>query len=297
LVARTEFERLFAMVFLLSGLAAIFLGVGWVVQQRVATHSKSGGLLSWTVLMELISSGMWWLGIVAMTVGQTLSSVALQFGPVSSVEPVLVASLLVAFIISAVSGDRSPRWQEMAGPVILIVALVVFLTVADPRQATQPDPSWQGILIATAAAGVFAAAVAGSGKLLANRTAPVVECTLLAVGAGVMYGLQDAVTRGAIVFSHHHRVITLVHTMWPWVLLGSATAGVLLTQASFRAGRLDWALPPTAASQPIAGIVIGIALLGDHLAATGFALAFESLCVVAMLGGVLLIGRAPTFET
>ena len=107
-----------------------------------------------------------------------------------------------------------------------------------------------------------------------------------------MYGLQDAATRGAIVFTHHHSLITLIHTMWPWVLLGSATAGVLLTQASFRAGRLDWALPPTAAAQPIAGIVIGIALLRDHLAATGFALAFESLCVVAMLGGVLLIGKS-----
>lgn len=58
-----------------------------------------------------------------------------------------------------------------------------------------------------------------------------------------MYGLQDAVTRGAIVFTHHHRLIAFVTTMWPWVLLGSATAGVLLTQASFRAERLEWALP------------------------------------------------------
>jgi drug/metabolite transporter (DMT)-like permease len=297
LVPRTEPERLFAMVFVLSGVSAIFLGVGWVVQQRVATHSKSAGLLSWEVLIELVSSGVWWLGIVAMTIGQTLSSVALQFGPVSSVEPVLVASLLVAFAISAASGDHHPRWQEMAGPAILIVALVVFLAVSNPRQATQPDPSWRAILIATAAAGVFAGLVAGSGKLLASRTAPVVECTLLAVGAGVMYGLQDAVTRGAIVFTHHHRLITLIHSMWPWVLLASATAGVLLTQASFRAGRLDWALPPTAAAQPIAGIVIGVALLRDHLAASGLALAFESLCVIAMLGGVLLIGKSPAFET
>ncbi len=83
--------------------------------------------------------------------------------------------------------------------------------------------------------------------------------------------------------------------MWPWVLLASATAGVLLTQASFRAGRLDWALPPTAAAQPIAGIVIGVVLLGDHLAATGLALAFESLSLVAMLGGVLLIGQSRAF--
>jgi len=281
------------MVFVLSCAAAIFLGVGWVVQQRVATQSKSAGLLSREVLLGLITSGLWWLGIAAMTIGQTLSSVALQFGPVSTVEPVLVASLLVAFGISAASGDQRPRWQEMAGPAVLIVALVVFLTVGSPRQAKQPDPSWQAILIATAAAAVLALLVAGSGKFLAS--APVLECTLLAVGAGIMYGLQDAATRGAIVFTHHHKVIAVIPTMWPWVLLASATAGVLLTQASFRAGRLDWALPPTAAAQPIAGIVIGVVLLGDHLAATGLALAFESLSLVAMLGGVLLIGQSRAF--
>jgi drug/metabolite transporter (DMT)-like permease len=131
-------ERLSAMVFVLSGAAALFLGVGWVVQQRVATHSKSGGLLSWTVLMELVTSGLWWLGIVGMTVGQTSSSVALQFGPVSTVEPVLVASLLVAFVISAVSSDHNPRWQEMAGPTILIAALVVFSRSRARGKASSP---------------------------------------------------------------------------------------------------------------------------------------------------------------
>jgi hypothetical protein len=113
----------------------------------------------------------------------------------------------------------------------------------------------------------------------------------------VMYGLQDAVTRGLIVFIKHHSLLALVPSMWPWVLLASATAGVLLTQAAFRAERLDWALPPTAAAQPIAGIVIGVALLRDHLSASGTALAFEALCLIAMLGGVLLIGQSPSFES
>jgi drug/metabolite transporter (DMT)-like permease len=285
------------MVFAISAVAAVFLGVGWVVQQRVAINSDSEGLLSWTVLIELISSGLWWLGIVAMTVGQTLSSVALQFGPVSSMEPVLVASLLVAFVISARSAHQRPHWQELAGPAILIVALVVFLAVSNPQETKQADPHWHAILYATIAAGAVAAVVAGSGKLLANRTAPVVECVLLSVGAGVMYGLQDAVTRGLIVFIKHHSLLALVPSMWPWVLLASATAGVLLTQAAFRAERLDWALPPTAAAQPIAGIVIGVALLRDHLSASGTALAFEALCLIAMLGGVLLIGQSPSFES
>jgi hypothetical protein len=125
----------------------------------------------------------------------------------------------------------------------------------------------------------------------------VVECTLLAAAAGVMYGLQDAATRGAIVFTDHHHLIAIIATMWPWVLLAAATAGVLLTQAAFRAERLDWALPPTAAAQPIAGIIVGVALLRDRLSAAGWALALEALCLIAMLGAVLLIGRSPVLET
>jgi drug/metabolite transporter (DMT)-like permease len=284
------------MVFLISTFAALFLGVGWVVQQRVAIQSDSDGLLSWSVLVGLATSGLWWLGIVAMTVGQTLSSVALQFGPVSSIEPVLVASLLVAFVVSAALAHERPRWQELTGPIILIIALIVFLAVAHPQASKDTDPGWPPILVATVATGAAAAVFAAAGKAVAQRAHPVVECTLLAVAAGLMYGLQDAATRGAIVFTNHHSLLALLSTMWPWVLLAAATAGVLLTQGSFRAERLDWALPPTVAAQPIAGIVVGVVVLRDRLSASGLALAFEALCFLAMLAGVLLIGRTPAFE-
>ncbi len=292
-------DRLVDVDYLISAAAAIFLGVGWVVQQRVATksNSDSGGVMLVKVLLELAGSGLWWLGIVAMTVGQTLSSWALQYGPVSSIEPVLVGSLLVALVVSAVSAHQRPQWQELVGPVILIIALVLFLAVSHPAASKRPDPAWLAITVATIATGLVAAALAGGGKLLASRAGQVTECILLAAAAGVMYGLQDAATRGAIVFTDHHPLIKLIATLWPWVLLAAATAGVLLTQAAFRAERLDWALPPTAAAQPIAGIIVGVALLGDHLSAAGWALALEALCLVAMLGAVILIGRSPVLET
>jgi drug/metabolite transporter (DMT)-like permease len=277
--------------------AALFLGVGWVIQQRVATDSDSAGVMSIKVLIALISSGLWWLGIAAMTVGQSLSSWALQFGPVSSIEPVLVASLLVALVVSAILAQQRPQWQELVGPLILILALVLFLVISRPRAADRPDPAWVAVTIATIATGVAAAALAISGRLLSGRAGQVVECALLAAAAGVMYGLQDAATRGAIVFTNHHRLTAVVATTWPWVLLAAATVGVLLTQAAFRADRLDWALPPTVAAQPIAGIVIGVALLGDRLDVAGWALALEVLCLAAMLAAVLLIGRARTLET
>jgi len=292
------------MVYALSAAAAVFLGVGWVVQQRVALASgstRSEGLLSWSVLMSLISSRSWWAGIAAMTAGQSLSAWALQFGPVSSVAPVLVGFLLVAFLVSAAWTRERPRWQEMVGPAILIISLTVFLAVSDPRANRHADPGWPAITTATAAAVALACVVIVAAKvsrgLVRKQRAIAVESAALAAAAGVMYALQDVATRGAIVATHHHNFAgLLLLTMWPWVLLGAATAGVLLSQAAFRADRLDYALPPTAAAQPIAGVILGVTLLADDLSDTGVSLAAEALCLLGMLGAVVLIGRAPSLS-
>jgi hypothetical protein len=142
-------------------------------------------------------------------------------------------------------------------------------------------------------------AVLGLGLLLAGKTLGrrtlAVECVLAAAAAGAIYGLQDAATRGAIVSISHTRLAGLLATSWRYVVLAAATAGVLLSQGAFRAGRLDFALPPTAAAQAIGGIVLGVALLGDRLSATGTGLATEVISLLALVAGAVLITRAPSF--
>lgn len=284
------------MVFVLSVAGAVFLGVGWVLQQRVAVRSGNGGLMSWKVLLDLVRSGRWWLGIAGMTIGQTLAAWALQLGAVSAVEPVLAGFLLVAFTVAGGFNHRPPTWEEIVGPIILCAALAVFLGVADPRpdSAVQPG-SWATTVTALAAAGV-AALLALAGRTVGVRIAPLVESALFGAAAGLMYGLQDAGTRGAIVGTSDHSVLALAKTPWPWVVLGAATAGVLLSQAAFRADRLDYALPPTAAAQPVTGVVIGVTLLGDRLSGSSGDLAVEAVCLLAMLVGMVLIGLSPGFE-
>jgi drug/metabolite transporter (DMT)-like permease len=284
------------MVYLIGLAAALFLGAGWVAQQRIATRSTSSGLISVKVLVELATSRLWWGGIAAMSIGQTLSAFALQFGPVSAVEPVLVVSLLVALVISAALRRRHPGWLELAGPIVLSVSLVVFLAVSDPQANRDSNPGFNSILASTIVAASVASGLAIAGIATHGRAAQIVESALLASGAGVMYGLQDVATRGVIVVLQHHSLFYLIFTMWPWVTLGAATFGVILSQAAFRAERLDYALPPTVIAQALAGIGLGIALLGDRLTASGTALAFEALCLAGMIAGVALVGLSPALE-
>jgi drug/metabolite transporter (DMT)-like permease len=85
--------------------------------------------------------------------------------------------------------------------------------------------------------------------------------------------------------------------MWPYLLVGSATAAVLLTQRVFRSARLDYALAPMAASQPVLGVILGVLLLGDRLTMTKTALAVEATCLAILIASSAVLARSPALRT
>ena len=282
------------MVFVLSVGAAGLLGLGWVLQQRVAVRSSSSQLLSWSLVGELIRAWTWWGGIAAMGAGQSLSAWALQLGPLTVVEPLLASSLLFAFVISAIQARQRVRWQELVGGLALSGSLAAFLEVAQPISTKSTLPERSAVLIAAVAIAVVAGALALTGRMLGSLAA---ECVLLAAAAGALYGLQDAATRAAIVAVRHHRLTDLLTMPWPYLVLSAATAGVLFSQSAFRAGRLDYALPPTAAAQALCGVALGVGVLGDRIAVSAPRGAAELLSLLALLGGTILIARSPALRT
>ena len=80
---------------------------------------------------------------------------------------------------------------------------------------------------------------------------------------------------------------------WLYVVVTSAVIGLLLSQSAFKLARLDWSLPPIAAAEPLAGVLLGVTVLGDTVSVSVPGLAAESACLVGMVLGVALIGRSP----
>jgi len=280
------------MVFAIGLVSALCLGFGWVVQQRVAAHAALSELLSWRLILHLAGQPVWWVGIAAMATGAALGGWALQLGTVTLVEPLLSANLLFAFLFAALLNRRRVRPAEVVGALLLSAALGVFIAVGDPQAAPHPRPSvWTAVLAVAVVAAVVAALVTVA-KRMRLRT----EAVLIATGAGLLYGLQDAATRASLVAFDDHGINALLVAPWPYIVVASAAVGILLTQSAFRAARLDYSLPPTAAAEPIAGVAIGITVLGDTLSVDPAALAAETLCLVAMVAGVVLIGRSASLS-
>jgi hypothetical protein len=278
------------MIVFLSGIAAaVCLGLGWVLQQQVAAHAALSELLSFRLLLHLMRKRVWWVGIGAMITGQALGALALSAGSLSLVEPLLSTNLLFAFIIAA-SMRRSLQWTELVGAVLLSASLGVFISVGNPR-ATEDGlpPLVTSVLAVCLVAGIAAVLVLGGrGRGL------VTESILFATAAGVLYGLQDAGTRAALLGIERHGVASLLVSPWAYVVVLSAAVGILLSQSAFRAARLDYSLPPTAVAEPVIGIALGVGVLGDALMVSPGRLAVEFACLAGMVAGTVIIGRSGT---
>ena len=276
------------MVFFVGIAAAICLGLGYVLQQRVAARSQESSGHAFRLLRDLMRQRAWWAGIGVMIIGQLLGGLALGLASVSVVEPLLSASLLFAFIIAAFLSKQRVRWHEILGALLVSSALGVFLAVGDPLSSDHPKANRAVVVLAIAVvAGVVATLV-----MIGNRRGLVVRSVLFATGAGLLYGLQDVSTRAASFTFDREGVGQVFLHAWAYVVIGAAIVGIVISQSAFQAARLDFSLPPIAAAEPIAGIALGIVLLGDRVSLSITGLAAEAACIVAMIVGVIFIGRS-----
>lgn len=276
------------MVYPIGIAAALCLGLGYVIQQRVACTMPISDVLHWRLLLELMRRRTWWLGIGAMVAGQVLAGVALQMATVAVVEPLLSANLLFALAVSAVLSRQRLRWQEVSGALLLSAALGVFIAIGNPHSSPAPETSPVAISLAVAATAGAVLVL----TVIAKTANLVVESILLSTGAGLLYGFQDAATRAAFVRLDNHGVIGLLLNPWIYLVIGGAALAILLSQSAFKAARLDYSLPPIAAAEPVAGILLGITLLGDVISFSIPGIAAEAASLAAVIGGVVLIGRS-----
>lgn len=277
------------MIYPVGVVAALLLGVGYVLQQRAAVTAPISEVLHFRLLLDLMHRRVWWLGVGCMIVGELLSGFALQLASVGLVEPLLSTNLLFALALAALLARQRPRATELGGAVLLSAALGLFLGIGDPHGTHHRHAPTTVVMFAV----VCVVVVASFCAIVGRRCGVVGEAIWLAAGAGLLFGLQDAATRAALLEFDRHGVTGMFLHIWAYVVLGSAVFGILLAQSAFRVARLDYSLPPITAAEPVAGIALGIALLGDRVSLSVPGLAFESACLIGLIAGVALIGRSP----
>jgi drug/metabolite transporter (DMT)-like permease len=223
-----------------------------------------------------------------MIAGQVLGALALAHGEVSLVEPLTAANLLFAMALSRWLTGQPLGRNGWAGVVLLALGVTAFIVAGRPSSDGEPAGALRHWLLLGSVVGLAMLLTA-----LAKRLRPTLEAMVLALAAGLLYGLQDALTRICGQLVHQDGVAALFVQWQPYVIVAIGLTGLLLVQSAFETAPLRSSLPALTAAQPLAGIACGVGFLGDTLRVTPGALAWQAAGLAAIVIGIVLLGSHP----
>jgi drug/metabolite transporter (DMT)-like permease len=275
----------------LTLLAALLIGTGFVLQQQTAQREPASRFLSLRLLTDLLRQPRWLAGIASMIGGQVLAAWSIGNLSLAFVEPLLTTNLVFALVLAVPIAKASLRFWEIFGAVVLCTG-VALLSAA--RSAKPIGLSFGSVSHWPAAAviAVIAAAAVHAGRRHPGR----LRAMLTGAGAGLVFGIQDALTRQTLEILNSNGIGAMFTTWAPYALVGAGATGIWLMQSAFNSGSLQLALPAISAGEPLVGILLGVLVFGDRIQVSPGELALQAGGIFALILGVILVGRAPALS-
>jgi drug/metabolite transporter (DMT)-like permease len=265
-----------ALSVLLSLVSAVAYAGGAIVQERVAV-SCSGERYA------PLRRPAWWAAVALNGLGGLLHVVALAYGPLSLVQPLGALTIVFALPLAALFVGRRAGSAAWRGAVMATVGLAGLLSLVGASDAQSLSAAQRGVLAVVTGGVVVTLTVAGR----AAHRHPAVRSVLLATGSGVAFGISSVFTKTvAVDWTGGIAAAELPSLATIGVL---ATAGVLLSQASYRGGGLAAPLATLTVANPVVAAAVGLTMFGETFrhGTTGTLLALG--CGVVAAGGLILL--------
>jgi uncharacterized membrane protein len=273
---------LFALVTALANAVA-------VATQHIASTRSGQRLTGRRLVVHLFRQPLWLFGWVALTASLVFQALALHFGPMSEVQPILVTELVMALLLRRYWIHQSLRNVTWIGAGVTCIGLISFLAATAPSgHANVPTTSaWIGPILSSLVVAAVLVAVAQRGS--SSRRAG-----LYASATGVLWALEATFIK-ATTDTIASSGFTGALTRWPiYAFIVGGILGLFSEQAALHVGPLKISQPFIVIVDPIVSVVLGVWLYGERLhggvvhAGLG-GLGFAAMC----LGVVVLTQTAP----
>jgi drug/metabolite transporter (DMT)-like permease len=271
----------------ISLVAALLFAIGFVMQQREAAEVPDEDALGIGLITRLIRRPVWLIGTAADGLGYIAQAIALAFGSLVLVQPLLATSLLFALPLGAWWAKRRLRRSDGLWALALTAGLAVFLIAGNPTA---------GVDSADLEVWLIAAAVVlplvGAFILIASRLPKGgARAVLLGTCTGLLYGAAAALTKS--VMSYLDDGFVDIITSWElYALIVVATAGTYLQQSAFQAGSLAQSLPAISVVEPVAAVILGMTVLEEELRADGLEWGLIAVSAVVMIVATAALARS-----
>ncbi|MDK8450448.1 DMT family transporter [Corynebacterium mastitidis] len=278
-------SNLLAILFALA--SALTIAWGTVVRHRIAEEAPADGSLKGSPFWNAISRPLWWAGTGTALLGYGLQVVALGFGTLLVVQPILVLSLMFTLPLSARYDGRRISITEMSWAGLLTAAVAILVILGRPL-AGNPHPPldrWVPALVAGAVALTLLERLA---QLQIRRH----KALLLGVVTGALFGYVAVLSKAVVDVFLQGSIMGLLTNWETYGLILGATLGTIVQQYSFNAGALKNSLPAMTITEPIVAFSLGYAVLGERFqVTTALGWSLMGVALLAMIASTVALSR------
>lgn len=267
--------------------AGLALAATGLLQQYAARARPSTERGSPKLILKLLQSRIWLAGAATALISYAFQALALTFGPLALVQPIVLSELIFAVPASVRLRGLRLQAREWTAVVAVVVGLALAIGSAYPRggDPTQPIADWAYVLGAVTI-------VAGAAILIARAISGPVKASLLAFAGAAILGMQSALFAATIALIHTGWVTAL--TSWePYALTVASFLGLFLVQNAYQAGTLAASMPVMDLTVPLTAILIGILLFNEVIRTAPLAVAGALIGVGTAVTGIIMLDLSP----
>lgn len=273
------FNNAIAIGFALT--SALTVAWGTVLRHRIAEDAPGD-----SPFLHAIRRPLWWLGTFTALAGYGLQIVALGFGSLLVVQPILVLSLMFTLPMAARYQGRRLSFSELFWATLLTVAVATLVLLGKPT-AGNPLPSlsrWAPAL----AVGIIAMVAA---TRFAQRQIRNERALILGMVTGGIYGYVAVLSKATVDIFVHQGFFGLLTTWEGYSLIAGALIGTVVQQYAFNAGELKNSLPAMTIMEPIVAFALGYIVLEEKFQVTGWGWLFMAIALLVMILATIALSR------
>ena len=275
------------MAYLLAVLAAFANAMTTILQRLGVENAPTSSTLKLSLLAFAVRRKVWIAGFFVLIAAFLLQFMALHFGRLTVVQPVLTLELPFLVAILGFYFRHPLRIWDWVGALAAAGGLSAFLAISAPGGGSLSPSNGDWI-----SAGVGCVAGAVVAVLLTRMGSSAWQAAMFGVASAVAYAFTAAVIKEMNLQINRGWITVFAH--WPpYVLALTGLAGVFLAQNAFHAGPVTASQATLVIVDPLVSILLGIYLFGDRLATNGYRGPVEALALVVLFLGVLVLARSP----
>ncbi|HVX70831.1 MAG TPA: DMT family transporter [Mycobacteriales bacterium] len=269
--------------------AAVAFAIANVEQMRAARVTEAPAEVSATLLVRLVRSRKWLIGLATAVGGFGLQAVALFLAPVVLVQPLIVTELLFALPLAGWYAGARLHAREWIGAGLVAGGITAFLVVGNPSGDNAHITTF-ATLAMSVTAGVAVVLLVLVAETFAAR--PMIRASLLALAASACFGMLSVMTKVVGRQFQHDRLHTLTHSQC-YVLAVFAISGLLLSQTAFRIAPLSVTLPVIDIGEPAIASLLAVLALHETLDLSSGGAVGVALSASAATLGIALLDSSP----